>query len=165
MIAPPPIAPKATEYSSIEAMGGCSSRWALSLLTLAWCVGGGFAFFCCNRGCGFAATVCFAAPALDSDRVAVLLSLKARGVSQRAVEAARSCLPSEDVFATASLEEARRAASEIVARGYGLVVSAGGDGTLSAAVSMISDARAACGEAMPLEGMPRFLALPLGTGE
>jgi len=105
-----------------------------------------------------------AAPALQDGRVAVLLSLNARGVSRRAVEAARSCVPAEDVFATSSLEEARVAADVIVARGYGTVVSAGGDGTLSAAVSMICRARAACGEPRPLEDMPRFVALPLGTG-
>mmetsp|Transcript_27262 Transcript_27262/g.88080 ORF Transcript_27262/g.88080 Transcript_27262/m.88080 type:complete len:375 (-) Transcript_27262:405-1529(-) len=105
-----------------------------------------------------------AAPATDEEKVAVLLSLNARGVSWRAVEAARACVPSADVFPTASLEEARVAAEEIVRRGYGTVVSAGGDGTLSAAVSMISEARAGWGEADPLLHMPRFVALPLGTG-
>ena len=108
-------------------------------------------------------TQLFAAPPLDESRVAVVLSLNARGVSSRAVDAALSCVPSEDVYATGTLEEARVAAEAIVERGYGTVVSAGGDGTLAAAVKMISEARAGWGD-HSLDEMPRFVALPLGTG-
>lgn len=94
----------------------------------------------------------------------MLFSLNARGVSKRAIKAARERVPVEDVFVTASLEEAEVAASEIVRRGYAIVVSGGGDGTLSAAVSQICAARRAYGERSPLDGMPRFVVLPLGTG-
>lgn len=105
-----------------------------------------------------------AAPPLEEGRIAVLLSRNARGVSEKTISAARETLSSDDVFVTASLEEAAVAARAIVNRGYSIVVSGGGDGTLSAAVTQICAARRACGEARPLEGMPRFVVLPLGTG-
>lgn len=89
--------------------------------------------------------------------VAVVVSLNARGVSTSTIETAKSLIPPDDVFVTADLEEAATAARSIVARGYSTVVSCGGDGTLAAAISHMCAASS-------LEALPRFVALPLGTG-
>ena len=61
-----------------------------------------------------------------------------------------------------------RACATIVERGYGTVVTGGGDGTLAAAIEGVRAARAALGEADDaLRGLPRFAALagrPRGPG-
>jgi len=57
------------------------------------------------------------------------------------------------------------ACQEIVAQGYGTIITAGGDGTLATAIDYISDVRCKLwGELEPIEGMPRIAVLPLGTG-
>ncbi|KAJ1639927.1 ATP-NAD kinase-like domain-containing protein, partial [Pavlovales sp. CCMP2436] len=106
-----------------------------------------------------------AAPPIDESRVAVVLNANARRVGAREIALARELVGAEHVFATRCDEEAKAAYTQIVARGYGTVVPAGGDGTLCAVINgLANERRDAWGEVLPLVGMPRFAYLPLGTG-
>ena len=95
---------------------------------------------------------------------AVLLNANARRVSERTRRAVRRMVPSENLFFTHSLEEARRAGEEILARGYRQVVAGGGDGTVALLLDSLcraAEADACAGDDLSL---PAIRVLRLGTG-
>lgn len=101
--------------------------------------------------------------------VAIMLSLQARGVNKKMVQAATDTLESPaDVYATANLGEARVAYEAMAKANYGVVACGGGDGTLAATIHGMRDARRRIyGESaeVALARLPRFALIPLGTGE
>lgn len=118
-----------------------------------------------RRAGSAAGAALMAAPPIDESRIAVILNTNARRVGAREVATARELVGHENVFVTGSEEDASAACAAIVARGYGTVVPAGGDGTLCAVINgLVRERRERWGEAYPLLGMPRLAYLPLGTG-
>jgi len=93
-------------------------------------------------------------------KIAVMLNLNARKVVERHIEIAGEVVGAENVFATRSLEEADLAMERILSRGYGVVVPAGGDGTLFQTIQRMVE-RINENEKLRL---PRFAFVPLGTG-
>ncbi|AUX43959.1 uncharacterized protein SOCE26_054160 [Sorangium cellulosum] len=90
-------------------------------------------------------------------RVALLLNRNAQRVTPELVAWARSAAARPgDVFATATLEEARAAAEAILAGGYGAVCVGGGDGTFSRAAQDFL--------ALAPDHVPALLPLRLGGG-
>jgi diacylglycerol kinase family enzyme len=90
------------------------------------------------------------------DRAAVLLNANAKQVTPRVREALAAVVPEEDLFFSASVQDANRIADEVVARRYRTVFTGGGDGTFVSWVNRILD-RAG-------RHAPRFGFLALGTG-
>ncbi len=111
----------------------------------------------------------------DPQRVAVLLNRNARQVKDGLARRVASIVGRENLYYSRSLEEAEAFAREIVQRGYGTVVSGGGDGTLVRTVNLVQhyvdesnrwrqERHRRFGERQSLLGSPRFGFLRLGTG-
>jgi diacylglycerol kinase family enzyme len=111
----------------------------------------------------------------DPGRIAVLLNRNARKVNDRVAKQLEHIVGKDHVFQTHNLEEAESFSREVVQRGYGTVVSGGGDGTLSRIANLVhryvrdaNDWRIErfhrYGETQPLLKNPRFAFLRLGTG-
>ena len=111
----------------------------------------------------------------DPARVAVLLNRNARQVNDRLLRAIERLVGPEHVYYSRSIEEAEGFCREIVQRGYGTVVSGGGDGTLVRTINLvqryIDESNAwrqerfrRFGELQHRLMMPRFAFLRLGTG-
>ena len=114
--------------------------------------------------------------ALAIDRLAVVLNHNANKVNERVAKRLRSLLPSTtDFYYSHTLEEAEAFARQIVHKGYGTVISGGGDGTLTNLINQVCHSideanerrvqRArSFGEIQPLLQYPEFGLLKLGTG-
>jgi diacylglycerol kinase family enzyme len=89
-------------------------------------------------------------------RVAVLLNRNAQRVTPALVRDVGALVGARDLFVTASRDEARDAARDIVARGYDAVCVGGGDGTFIQAAGDLLEA--ATGEP------PALMPLRLGSG-
>lgn len=114
--------------------------------------------------------------ALAIDRLAVVLNHNANKVNERMAKKLRSLLPTTtDFYYSHTLEEAEAFARQIVHKGYGTVISGGGDGTLTNVINQVchyideaNERRAqrarSFGEIQPLLQYPEFGLLKLGTG-
>ena len=111
----------------------------------------------------------------DLSRVAVLLNRNARQVTDRLARRVERIVGRENVYYSHSLEEAEAFSREIVQRGYGTIMSGGGDGTLCRTVNFVqsyideanswrAERAVRYGEQQSLLGLPRFGFLRLGTG-
>jgi diacylglycerol kinase family enzyme len=94
-----------------------------------------------------------------TDRIAVVVNGNARSVTSEVISTLDQILLGGDLFVSRRLEEGPELARTIVNRGYGTVLTGGGDGTFT---SVLSDVvREARRQNKPL---PRFGFLKLGTG-
>ena len=100
-----------------------------------------------------AASVAFA------DKTAFVLNANARAVTARLVTQLREIVPQGDLFLSRSLDDARSIAETIVRRGYGQVMTGGGDGTLLSTINFLEEHAEKIGAPMPKVGVLR-----LGTG-
>ncbi len=111
----------------------------------------------------------------DPTKIAVLLNKNARQVNDKMAQKMERLVGRENFFYSRSLEEAEVLAREIVQRGYGTILSGGGDGTLCNTINMVrryvgesNDWRrerfTRFGENQQLLSTPRFGFLRLGTG-
>lgn len=94
-----------------------------------------------------------------SPRIAVVVNGNAKSVNDEVISTLDQILLGGDLFVSRSLGEAEEIAKVIVARGYGTVLTGGGDGTFSVVVTKVY--REARLHGAPL---PRFGFLKLGTG-
>src|SRR5256885_5068107 len=116
---------------------------------------------------------------IPQEKVAVLLNGNARAVTEQLRRELEQFVPPEDLFFSRSFEDARSIARTVLDRGYGTVLTGGGDGTFVGYVNCIFDevargqphlfVRANGGSAAPLAAshtfrLPRFGVLRLGTG-
>ena len=65
----------------------------------------------------------------DPTRIAVLLNRNARRVNDRVTRKLEHIVGKDHVFVTNTIDEAEAFSREVVQRGYGTIVSGGGDGT------------------------------------
>ncbi len=111
----------------------------------------------------------------DPNKIAVLINKNAKQVNDRMAKRMERIIGRENFFYSRNLEEAEAFTREIVQRGYGTILSGGGDGTLCNTVNMvrkyIEESNAwrikryqQHGDAQDLLGTPRFGFLRLGTG-
>ncbi|MCA9557057.1 MAG: hypothetical protein H6704_21485 [Myxococcales bacterium] len=96
-----------------------------------------------------------------SDKVAVILNKNAKRVGPRVRRRVMDAAPEADVFFTESLEQAQFVARRVVERGYGTVVTGGGDGTVA---NTLHEVLANHDRIAPDQPRPRFAVLRLGTG-
>ena len=92
-------------------------------------------------------------------RIAVVVNGNAKSVTQEVISTLHQILLGGDLFVSRSLEDARHIARTIVSRGYGTVLTGGGDGTFTVMVTEV--VREGRKQQRPL---PRFGLLKLGTG-
>ena len=98
-------------------------------------------------------------PTLGSNRIAVVVNGNAKSVSAEVIETLDQILDSGDLFVSRRVEESEAIARTLVQRGYGTILTGGGDGTFTVVVTaVVSEARR---QGAP---MPRFGLLRLGTG-
>lgn len=83
----------------------------------------------------------------------------AKNVTDEVITNLDQILRGTDLYVSHSLEQAKEIAEILVARGYGTVLTGGGDGTFTVMVSEIVHAAKRAGQALP-----RFGYLKLGTG-
>lgn len=92
-------------------------------------------------------------------RIAVVVNGNAKNVTAEVISTLDQILLGGDLFVSRSLEEADEIAKVVVSRGYGTVLTGGGDGTFSVMVTKVY------GEALRQgTDLPRFGFLKLGTG-
>jgi diacylglycerol kinase family enzyme len=93
------------------------------------------------------------------ERIAVVVNGNAKNVTAEVISTLDQILLGGDLFVSRSLGEADEIAKVVVSRGYGTVLTGGGDGTFSVMVTKVYT------EAV-LQGapLPRFGFLKLGTG-
>lgn len=94
---------------------------------------------------------------------AVILNANAKRVTRRVKRLVEASAPDADIFFTEDLEQARFVSQRVADRGYKLVITGGGDGTVSntidQVVGRIEETR---GDELP--AYPQFAVLKLGTG-
>lgn len=95
----------------------------------------------------------------DHKRIAVVVNGRAKNVTSEVISTLDQILKGGDLFVSRSLEDARQIAKTLVDRGYGTVLTGGGDGTFTVMVTEV--VREARRSGRPL---PRFGLLKLGTG-
>jgi diacylglycerol kinase family enzyme len=94
-----------------------------------------------------------------SERIAVVVNGNAKNVTAEVISTLDQILLGGDLFVSRSLGEADEIAKVVVSRGYGTVLTGGGDGTFSVMVTKVyAEAER---QGAPL---PRFGFLKLGTG-
>src|SRR5258708_7411303 len=94
-----------------------------------------------------------------SDRIAVVVNGNARNVTADVISTLDRILQGGDLFVSRRIEEGPELARTIVNRGYGTVLTGGGDGTFTNIVTVVvTEARR---QGRPF---PRFGFLRLGTG-
>ncbi|MFT3768835.1 MAG: diacylglycerol kinase family protein [Minicystis sp.] len=92
-------------------------------------------------------------------RIAVVVNGNAKSVTAEVIETLDQILDSGDLFVSRHVEESEAIARTLVDRGYGTILTGGGDGTFTVVVSaVVNEARR---RNAPL---PRFGLLRLGTG-
>ncbi|HEX4335942.1 MAG TPA: diacylglycerol kinase family protein [Polyangiaceae bacterium] len=94
-----------------------------------------------------------------SDRIAVVVNGNARSVTSEVISTLDQILLGGDLFVSRRLEEGPELARTIINRGYGTVLTGGGDGTFTTVLTDV--VREARRQSKPL---PRFGFLKLGTG-
>jgi len=100
-----------------------------------------------------------APPPPPPSRVAVVVNGNAKSVTAEVIETLDQILDSGDLFVSRSVEESEGIARTLVDRGYGTILTGGGDGTFTVVVTaVVNEARR---RDAPL---PRFGLLRLGTG-
>jgi diacylglycerol kinase family enzyme len=92
-------------------------------------------------------------------RIAVVVNGNAKSVTQEVISTLDQILAGGDLFVSRNLEDAGHIARTVVSRGYGTVLTGGGDGTFTVMVSEV--VREGRKQNRPL---PRFGLLKLGTG-
>lgn len=98
-------------------------------------------------------------PAPRDGRIAVVVNGNAKSVTAEVIETLDQILDSGDLFVSRRVEESEAIARTLVDRGYGTILTGGGDGTFTVVVTaVVNEARR---RAAPL---PRFGLLRLGTG-
>lgn len=100
-----------------------------------------------------------AAPPADDTRIAVVVNGNARGVTDELISSLDQILHGGDLFVSKSLADARQIAKMLLEKGYGTVLTGGGDGTFTFMVTEV--VKQAKTMRRPL---PRFGLLKLGTG-
>jgi diacylglycerol kinase family enzyme len=98
-------------------------------------------------------------PPPPSSGVAVVVNGNAKNVTDDVISMLDQILRGTDLFVSHSLDEARRIAETVVERGYGTVLTGGGDGTFTVMVTEVVHAADRLGRSRP-----RFGYLKLGTG-
>jgi diacylglycerol kinase family enzyme len=94
-----------------------------------------------------------------AQRIAVVVNGNAKNVTAEVIATLDQLLLGGDLFVSGSLEEADEIAKVLVSRGYGTVLTGGGDGTFSVMVTKVF------AEAVRQQAeLPRFGFLKLGTG-
>lgn len=92
-------------------------------------------------------------------RIAVVVNGNAKSVTAEVIERLDQILDSGDLFVSRRVEESEAIARTLVERGYGTILTAGGDGTFTVVVTaVVAEARR---RGVPI---PRFGLLRLGTG-
>jgi diacylglycerol kinase family enzyme len=96
---------------------------------------------------------------LARERIAVVVNGNAKSVTDEVISTLDQILLGGDLFVSRRLEDAAEIAKTLVNRGYGTVLTGGGDGTFTVMVSeVVREARQKQRE------LPRFGLLKLGTG-
>ncbi len=85
-------------------------------------------------------------------KVAVVINSSARSVGSDEIGLARSVIPEEDIYISNSIKESKKISALIVRKGYDVVLSMGGDGTLS---WLMTDIRALYPRKRPAYGVLR----------
>src|SRR5262245_2334336 len=92
-------------------------------------------------------------------RVAVVVNGNAKSVTDEVIETLDQILDSGDLFVSRRVEESEQIARTLVDRGYGTILTGGGDGTFTVVVTaVVKEARRRNAR------LPRFGLLRLGTG-
>ena len=94
-----------------------------------------------------------------SQRIAVVVNGNAKNVDAEVISTLDQILLGGDLFVSRRLEDARDIARTLVERGYGTVLTGGGDGTFTVMVTEVVREARRQGRALP-----RFGFLKLGTG-
>ena len=94
-----------------------------------------------------------------SERIAVVVNGNARSVTEEVISTLDQILMGGDLFVSRRLEDSKEIAHTVISRGYGTVLTGGGDGTFTVMVTEV--VREAQAQNKPL---PRFGFLMLGTG-
>src|SRR5262245_15022982 len=92
-------------------------------------------------------------------RIAVVVNGNAKSVTSEVIETLDQILDSGDLFVSRRVEESEAIARTLVDRGYGTILTGGGDGTFTVVVTAVVKEAARRGEPLP-----RFGLLRLGTG-
>jgi diacylglycerol kinase family enzyme len=92
-------------------------------------------------------------------RIAVVVNGNAKSVTREVISTLDQILAGGDLFVSRNLEDAGHIARTLISRGYGTVLTGGGDGTFTVMVSEV--VREGRKQNRPL---PRFGLLKLGTG-
>lgn len=93
------------------------------------------------------------------ERIAVVVNGNAKNVTEEVIATLDQILLGGDLFVSRQVEEGAQIARVIAERGYGTVLTGGGDGTFTVMVSEVVKACRLCGTTPP-----RFGLLRLGTG-
>lgn len=94
-----------------------------------------------------------------SQRIAVVVNGNAKSVTEEVISTLDQILLGGDLFVSRRLEDAREIARTLLTRGYGTVLTGGGDGTFTVMVTeVVREARRLN------KPLPRFGLLKLGTG-
>src|ERR1700748_518031 len=92
-------------------------------------------------------------------RTAVVVNGNAKSVTAEVIETLDQILDSGDLFVSRRVEESEAIARTLVDRGYGTILTGGGDGTFTTIVTaVVAEAHRRNSE------LPRFGLLRLGTG-
>lgn len=94
-----------------------------------------------------------------SERIAVVVNGNAKSVNDEVIDTLDQLLNAGDLFISRRIEEGRQIARTLVERGYGTVLTGGGDGTFTVMVSDVVREAKRQGKRPP-----RFGLLRLGTG-
>jgi diacylglycerol kinase family enzyme len=94
-----------------------------------------------------------------SQRIAVVVNGNAKSVTAEVISTLDQILLGGDLFVSRRLEDAAEIARTLIGRGYGTVLTGGGDGTFTVMVTEV--VREATAQQRPV---PRFGLLKLGTG-
>lgn len=98
-------------------------------------------------------------PGAVPSRVAVVVNGNAKSVTDEVIETLDQILDSGDLFVSRRVEESEQIARTLVDRGYGTILTGGGDGTFTVVVTaVVKEARRRNAR------LPRFGLLRLGTG-
>jgi len=111
-------------------------------------------------------------PSFYKNKIAVLLNINARSVTESSISIAEEIVGKENVFVTTNAKDNENSAKQIVERGYKMIVPAGGDGTLCSVINAIVFARRQKlkvsddveDKPQASDKLPKFAFLPLGTG-
>lgn len=96
---------------------------------------------------------------ITEPRFAVVVNGNAKGVNSRVISSLDSVLRTDDLFLSHRPEDSPRIVRTVVDRGYGTVLTGGGDGTFTCLVTQFLQE-----SERQNRPMPRFAPLKLGTG-